>query len=366
MKFVFLNYGKNPAFNKPEDWIYRIRGYTGILESMSKENKVVSIEQINYHGLFAQNSVEYHFLRFHSWESFFPFRLHRYVKKLGPDIVVVHGMHFPLQVIQLRKMLNKKTKIIVQNHAEQPGSSRKIFLQRIADASIDAYLFTAVQMGEAWINKDIIHTRKKIYEVMEASSVFSPMKKKDARDFTKVSGDTIFLWVGRLDENKDPLTVVKSFLQFAIHRPGTRLYMIFHTEELMSEIKRVMVESMVQDQPVVFVGKVDHDKMQYWYNSADFIISGSHYEGSGVAVCEAMSCGCIPIVTNILSFSKITNNGQCGLLYEPGDAQSLLSVLEKSGELNREEERRKVLEQFQSYLSFEAIASSIQEIAGSL
>jgi len=366
MKFVFLSYGKNPAFSKPEDWLHRIRGYIGILEKLTMKNQVVSIEQINYEGIFSHNGVDYHFLKSDDHALKFPRRLHQYVKTLNPDIVFVHGMHFPFQVIQLKKKLSPKTKIIVQNHAEKPGKGYKKILQRMADPLIDAYLFTSVQMGEDWIKKGIIKNRQKIREVMEASSVFMPIEKKEALAYTGVNGSPVFLWVGRLDQNKDPVTVVKSFLKFVKLFPAARLYMIFHTDELIIEIRKILEDANVKNDAVVLVGKIEHEKMLYWYNAADFIVSGSHYEGSGVAVCEAMSCGCVPVLTNILSFQKITNEGQCGLLYEPGNEKELLSALLRSMELNVEEERRKVLRQFHSYLSFEAIANTIQEIAASL
>ena len=81
--------------------------------------------------------------------------------------------------------------------------------------------------------------------------------------------------------------------------------------------------------------------MQLWYNSADFIISGSHYEGSGVAVTEAMSCGCIPVVTDIPSFRSMTGQGKCGLLFKPGNEQDLLAALLKTKEMDMEIEKSK-------------------------
>jgi glycosyltransferase involved in cell wall biosynthesis len=366
MKFVFLSYGKNTSFNRPEDWLYRIRGYTGILEMLARGNQVISIEQINYEGIYSDNGVDYHFLKIGDWQLKFPRRLHQYVKALKPDIVFVHGMHFPLQIIQLKKTLNGKTKIIVQNHAEKPGKGYRRFLQKIADSSIDAYLFTSVHMGEDWIKQGIIKNEKKIREVMEASSVFMPIEKDEALAYTKVTGSPVFLWVGRLDQNKDPLTVVKSFLKFLSSSPTARLYMIFHTDELIIQVKKMLENNKAEKNAVVLIGKVEHEKMLYWHNAADFIVSGSHYEGGGIAVCEGMSCGCIPILTNILSFQKMTNNGQCGLLYEPGNEKELFSTLTRSMKINIEEERKKVLQQFHSSLSFEAIAGTIQKIAASL
>lgn len=366
MKFVFVSYINTPEFKRPEDWIHRIRIYTGVLEALSRQHTIISIEQINYKGEFPLNGVIYHFLNFGKRKSYFPWRLNHYVKTLKPDIVLVHGLDFPLQTIQLRMQLGKKPRIIVQNHAEKPRKGYKKFFQKLADLSIDTYLFTSKEMGEEWVMKGIIRQYAKVREVMEASSVFAPMDRIKASLHTGVKGDPIFLWVGRLDQNKDPITVIKAFLKFGRSCPAARLYMIFHTEELLPQIQSLLDSENDHKDAIMLIGRKPHEEMLYWYNAADFIISGSHYEGSGVAVCEAMSCGCIPIVTNILSFKKITREGQCGLLYEPGNEQALLSALLQSIQMNIKEEQKKVLQQFREELSFEAIAGKIHQIAVSL
>jgi glycosyltransferase involved in cell wall biosynthesis len=221
-------------------------------------------------------------------------------------------------------------------------------------------------MGADWVNRGNLGSPEKIHEVMEVSSVFLPLEKETAKAETAAEGNPVFLWVGRLDENKNPLMVVRTFLQFAASYPESRLYMIYHTTELLGEIERMLDKEAGSRRRVVLVGAQPHARLPYWYSSADFIVSGSWYEGSGAAVCEAMSCGCIPIVTNIFSFSMMTGNGRCGLLYEAGDSQALLSALEQAAGMDLPEERRKALEQFRSALSFEAIAGKIQEVAVSL
>jgi glycosyltransferase involved in cell wall biosynthesis len=373
MRFVFLSYINTPEFYRPQDWIDRINAYTGILEFLSRKHAVISIEQIDYQGEFLSNGVHYHFQNFGKRKLRFPLGLHHYVKALKPDMILVHGLDSPLQVMQLRMQLGNRIKIIVQNHAEKPGSRYKKVLQQLADRVIDAYLFTSKEMGAEWVSKGIIHRQEKIREVMEASSVFKPIDRMRAKAYTGVTGNPIFLWVGRLDQNKDPCTVVKAFLKFVRSCPGARLYMLYHTTELLADIEDLLGREETHPgqeekykEAVVLVGKKPHEEMLYWYNAADFIISGSHYEGSGVAICEAMSCGCIPIVTNILSFKKITGEGRCGLLYQPGNEQALLSVLLQSRQLNIKEERGKVLHQFREELSFEAIAGKIHQIAVSL
>ena len=367
MKFVFVCYLYKPFFDRPEDWIIRINAYLGILHSLNKlGHTVIHIDQINYEGEYQLNGVHHYFVNYGKQNKYFPWQLHRFVKKLNPDVVIVNGLLFPLQVIQLRLQLGKQVKIIAQHHAEKPFTGVKKYLQLLADHCINAYLFCSKAMGEEWVTKGNIGSLQKIHEVMEVSSEFFLIDKTAAKLKINVSGSPVYLWAGRLNQNKDPLTVVKAFLRFAENWPSARLYMIFQTTELLGEIEKNLTTGNNNKESVSLIGNVPHNDMIYWFNSSDFIISSSHYEGSGTAVCEAMSCGCIPILTDILSFRMMTDNGNCGLLYPPGDAEALLSALTKSVSIDLTEARSKTLAQFNKALSFDAIARQFQDIAVSL
>ena len=362
MKIVSTGYVNTPGFSDPQQWLDRISFYTGILEELAKTHEVHSIEQISYKGELKQRGVQYHFLNFTIPVPYFPFSLHSYIKKLKPDIVFVNGFIFPLQVIQLKQALSNYTKIIIINHAERPATGTKRFLQQQADRAVHKYFFTSKEQGMDWVKKGIITDEKKIAEVMEASSTFTVIDKEQARVKTKAKGHPVFLWVGRLDANKDPMTMLRAFAKFVVHQPLARLYMIYHTEELKEEIMEYCKNNETVQHAVELVGKSAHKELQYWFSSADFIISASHYEGSGIAVCEAMSCGCIPILTDIASFRKMTGPGKCGFLYKPGDDTALLKILEQTIHLDKENEKKKVLQQFKEELSFEAIAKKINTV----
>jgi glycosyltransferase involved in cell wall biosynthesis len=366
MRFVFVSYNYSDDIRSPEEWLNRLKVYVGSLECLAKEHTVMRVEQINYTGNFSHNGVHYYCIADGKRKNYFPGKVNRFVKSLQPDTVIVSGLHFPLQVIQLRLLLGKKTKIIAQNHAEKPFEGIKKYLQRIADRCIDAYFFASPDTGAAWVKKGNLTSAKKVHQVMEVSSVFYPVEKISARSRTQASGDPVFLWAGRLNENKDPLTVAGAFLEFLRVRPTARLYMTYQTEELLQQLKAIAGRDEGNRNAVVFVGKVPHSEMQYWFNSADFIISGSHHEGSGTAVCEAMSCGCVPVITDIPSFRTITGNGECGFLYKAGDKEALLSALMHAVQADITVKRNKTLDHFRNHLSFEAIANKIQDIAASL
>ncbi len=366
MKFVFTSYIKVSTYKDPEAWVTRIRAYTGILEALAANNEIISIEQIDYEGKYFKNGVHYIFKRFNKAELRVPLKLNRLIKQLKPDIVFIQSLHFPLQVILLRLAIGRKPRIIIQNHAEKPFTGIKKYLLRWAGKYIDAYLFASKAMGMYWVTKGNITSAEKIHEVMELSTVFYPIEKELAIAKTGVSAQPVFLWVGRLNKNKDPLTVVKAFIEFVKLSPSARLYMIYHTEELLDDIKNELNKHQLPADTITLIGTVPNEELLYWYNCADFIVSGSHYEGSGTAVCEAMSCGCVPIVTDIFSFRMITDYGNIGLLYQPGNEAGLLATLIQTQKMNVPEQRNKAIAYFKSTLSFEAIANKIEAIAASL
>lgn len=363
MKFVFASYISSDTYTDPATWLERIKAYTGVLEAVAVNHEVISIEQINYEGDEVKNGVIYRFRKFNK-HRYFPLKLNLFISRQKPDVVFIHSLHFPLEVMLLRLILRRKPKIIIQNHAEKPFKGIKKRLVRLAENSVYAYLFASRAMGLDWIAKGNLTSPKKIHEVMELSSFFHPIPKAIARTKTGIREANAFLWVGRLDQNKDPLTVIKAFLQYADATPSACLYMIYQEEDLLTEIQQVL-KNESNAAAIKLIGKVPNEDLLYWYNSVDFVVAGSHYEGSGTAVCEAMSCGCIPVITDIFSFRMMTDNGNIGLLFEAGNEVELLAALQQINSLNISAEKEKVLAYFNSRLSFEAIAGRIGAIAAS-
>jgi len=359
MRIVHLSYVRSMSYNEPELWLRRINFFTVLVEEMAKTADVKSIHCINYSGVHKKNGAEFHFLKT-SWLQFlFPFGFHRYVRTLDPEVVVVHGLLFSWQVLWLRQQLGKKIKIVVQHHAERPLGHYKEILQKLVDRSISAYFFTSFEQARPWVEKRQIKSLDKVFEIMEVPSVFGPIDKKEAIKKTNVKESKIYLWVGRLDANKDPLTLVTAFIRFTTVNQEAHLYVVFHGDELVGEVKKILLTSPGASDRITLVGKVAHHELLYWYNSADFVISTSHYEGSGIAVCEGMSCGCIPIVTKIPSLMMMTGTGKCGLHFGVGNVEELFFALSRTDHMDLALERTKVLHQYKDNLSSEAISNKM-------
>ena len=296
-----------------------------------------------------------------------PNQTHDFLNTDKPDIVLVQGFVFPVQVLLLRLTIGPKAVIILQYHGERPFRNPvKRWLQKLANKYIDGYFFTSAESAMEWREAGIIRDEHKCYEVLGSSTEFKKLGKAEARTALGINQDLIFLSVGRLNANKDPLAILSGFEKYLNVQPSASLYMIFQTNEMLEKVSQRIQQSKVLSRAVKLVGEVKNQDLQLWYSASDFYISGSHREATGFALIEAMACGCIPVVTNIPSFRKITADGKYALLFEPGNSESLFRALGSTLEIDINTFSNNIQAHFKHFLSFERIAQDIRNIGDAL
>lgn len=363
IKLIHLNYYFHKEFNQPAEVISKHKLASGFVKPLNKLVDLCSVKHLNYEGQHTIDSIRYVFFRSNNKAWHIPFSTHRFIKNQKPDIILIEGFIFPFQVIHLRRIVGEYPVIIVQHHGEKPFKGLKGVFQRLADRSINGYIFTSLGNAQDWILKKVIKSVDKCYEVLSASTDFVRADKEASKYTLGFTGTYNFLWVARLNSNKDPLTILQAFKNYRETNKMAMLYMIYQAEDLLDEIKALLSQNTLLKSGVVLVGKIDHNRLSTWYNAADFYISGSHNEGSGYALVEAMSCGCIPLVTNIPSFNKITDQGKYAMLFTPGQPAELFSNLLKLKTINREKVIAEMIEYSKNSLSFEAIAMQIYQLS---
>jgi glycosyltransferase involved in cell wall biosynthesis len=270
--------------------------------------------------------------------------------------VHLHGLFYPLQMRLLRKMLPANCALVAQHHAEKPWQGLHSSLQRWGLCTADGFFFAARELADCWIDRGLISRRQGIFEVMEGSNHFRYQERRVSRARTGLTGTPMVLWVGNLTPNKDPLTVLDGFEKILMQVPAARLYMAYRSTELLAVVRDRIRSSSILYNAVTLMGSVDHDKLEDVYNSADFFVTGSHYEGSGFALAEAMACGVVPLVTAIPSFIAMTDKGRAGACWAAGDSdafsRAFLEVLRKPVE----DLSKRTLRFFDQQLSYPAIA----------
>jgi len=280
------------------------------------------------------------------------------IRALKPEVVMLHGFLQPLRILLARLVFSSGTTLWIQNHADVPASGIRLLFQKWAGRYIRRFLIVSNEQSLPWFQKGIFNQNTTITEVMEGSTTFRFMDKREAKSLLGNSPSPLFLWVGRLDANKDPLTVVKAFAEYSRHHRSAKLWMVYHGGPLEQQVKEFIITKGLTEQ-IVLKGYVPHKDLENLYRAADYFLATSHSEGSGYALCEAMCCGCVPVVSDIPSFRKMTKQGECGVLFPVGNVEVLYTKLMELREEELLEKSKKVQEQFLHQLSFEAIAGRI-------
>lgn len=370
MRVVNIFYYYDESVTAEEEvipWYYTTTGWSEALRQQGVESIIVT--RFHRNSVLEKNNIQYRFIKdglkgaFSTWQL--PLQFLRSIRELDADIIHVHSLTLSLQTFVLRFLLSRKTGIIVQHHGGRiPGNNwRRLhnFFNRVADG----FFFTTAAQGQEWFMKTAPFP--KIMPVMEGATFFNYenrdsdralqyYNRSTARQQTGMNGSPVFLWVGRLDANKDPLTVLTGFEILLQQYPQARLYMIYSDDQLLPAVQEKINSSTLLQERVQLLGKIPHEQIEIYYNSADYFVLGSHYEGSGYALSEALRCGCVPVITNIPSFTMMTNGGQLGALWQPDDAHSLAAAAAAAIAKPLTAEANACIDFFRGALSFEAIA----------
>jgi glycosyltransferase involved in cell wall biosynthesis len=314
------------------------------------------VQQFHRDALVTRNGIDYVFRRA---------GIPAAVAALAPDIAHVNGLTFPRQTWRLRRRLNRRTAIVVQNHHGGGPIGRAPALRlfgRAARHAADAFLFAAEEHAIRWRRAGLIAAEQSTYCVMEASTNLRPQPRDAAQRAAGLSGSPAILWVGRLNANKDPLTVLDGFERALSSLDAATLTMIYSENDLEDAVRQRVLRSKPLKDRVRLIGAVPHDQMASFYSAADLFVVGSHHEGSGYAVMEACACGTIPVVTDIPTFNLLTGAGSIGALWEPGNAADCVRALIEAARRDPIAERARLADHFARELSWDAVGRQAMEI----
>lgn len=295
-------------------------------------------------------------------------RLARAVADLAPDVAHVNGLLFPSATRALRRALPRSTALVVQDHASAgpPRDWPRLALWRAGLRAADVFLFTAVEQADAWRAAGVIGASVRL--VPEASRRVTPLDRDAARDETRLRGAPALLWVGHLDANKDPLTVVEGLAGALRELPDAVLTLIFRRDELRRAVQACLAAAPALRAHVELRGEATPEEVVALASAADVFVLGSRREGSGYALIEALACGALPAVTDIPAFRALTADGTLGapelvprLLWRPGDPRACREALLRAARLTlgprRDEARAAVRAHFERELSWPAVAA---------
>ncbi len=360
MRVVIVNYAGDVAGRSPAAALDAPRPLTDWAAAVRDAGAAVTVVQgFDRDARLRRDGIDYVFVagRFTPRMSrrCLPFRLHRTVRRLEPEAVHVNGLLYAHQARCLRGVLGAGCPVVLQHHGELPDRGVAGWVQRWGIAAAGGLFFSGLEISATWRERRLIPPRQRVFEIMEGSSHFHPAERATARAASGLTGRPVCLWAGNLDANKDPLTVLAGFERALPELPEARLYMAYRHQELLAEVRRRIAESPLLRGAVELLGAVAYERMEGYFNSADFFLQGSHKEGSGFALADALACGTVPVVTDIAPFRFITAGAQVGALWPPDDADALASAILKLARHAIEPQRQAARALLEHRLSFEVI-----------
>jgi len=253
-----------------------------------------------------------------------------------PDIIHGQNLLDVFSFARLKQSLQSKVPIVLQDHASSYKPKHQFLKPWFKQ--IDGFLFNSPGLETNWVKSGLMKDDS-VYFVPEGSSHFS------LSDSTTTKENDACLWVGNLDENKDPLTIIEGFSAAVGNRTDITLNMVYRSAPLLDAVRKLISDRGMQNQ-ITLVGPLPHHELQKYYESSKYFLLGSEKEGSGYSVIEAMSCGLVPVLSNIPTFIDFCQNGKLGAIFERGSAIDFATKFSAILEINHAAEQNKVLDSY--------------------
>jgi glycosyltransferase involved in cell wall biosynthesis len=126
------------------------------------------------------------------------------------------------------------------------------------------------------------------------------------------------LFVGRLEEEKNIFNLLDAVKQTSLGID------IFGEGTLKQKITNYIINNKID---AFLFGKIDNSELTSIYNSYEYYILPSLYEGMSKTLLEAMSCGCICLVSNVPGNVEIIEHKYNGLVIDGTNSNSIVKAI---------------------------------------
>lgn len=256
------------------------------------------------------------------------------VKRFSPDLIHNHSQYLMgLHAIAVSKIL----KIPLINHYHMYLEKITPYLpyilqktKKLTSYSIESYtklffdsgdlVVTPTQVMKNYLKKIGVNKTIKVVPFGIDFNKFGALEIKKDETFT-------FLYVGRLNKEKNVNLLVESFNKFAKDK-NVKLKIIGDGPEK-KNIKEFIKEKKLENK-VKILGWKKREVLPLEYSSAHCFITLSDSETFGIVILEAMACGLPIIGANEAAIPELVENGTNGFLV---DIKNKDSILDKMNQL---------------------------------
>lgn len=210
-----------------------------------------------------------------------------------------HRFHSQLlQKLFLKKIL-KRASLIVTN---SKSTSRDV---------VSYYPASKIKIVDIYLGRD-----EKIIRMEDTAGI---------EEYTE--GKPYFLFTGTIEPRKNLKCLLEAFKIYKETSGAEHLLLIVGQKGWKSNAFYKQLEAHPYSDDIILTGYVDRDIMPALYSHASAFIFPSHYEGFGLPVVEALSCGAPSILSETSSLPEV--GGEASLYFKPDDPQGLAELMHK-------------------------------------
>lgn len=269
-----------------------------------------------------------------------PYNKRMYLNKLNDTLFLIYG---------LWKMRKIKADIIVSTH--QRNFLLSLLYAKIKRNPLIAWELDHVFWTPPWtMTKKFYHSLiNKTNSVVTMSSeqkrrmikrgvdqdkinvIYNTINTDKYHPLDKESNGKYILYVAKITERKNQLLLLKAFNNIALKHTNLKLILVGPKSGAFTAMEDGgsgyyrqcldYIKSNHLKHKVIFYERIEEDELISLYQNATLFVFPSLEEGFGMALLEAMSCGCPCISNNIEPMSEVL--GQAGVLIDMSDVNVL-------------------------------------------
>lgn len=272
----------------------------------------------------------------------FIYTYHSHYEEYAPYVgsSIVNRMVRARERKYLQRMMNISTEFIapsvkIKNYLRKKGVDKYI---NVLTTGIDADKWSIDETAK----KDIKYLRKK-YEIPEENKVL--------------------MYVGALSEEKNLDLLINSFKKYFDGEHKYEVTLLIAGEGNQQEPLSNLIKNLGIEDKVIFVGKVNHDKMKSYFALADVFVTASTSETQSISTMEAMAASTLVLVRDDETLVGLIDRDKNGFIFnDDTDFAIELNRIFSMSEDEMEKVRKAALKTIKTSFNLESYYERVMEV----